>query len=362
MYIRRTLTRTLDTGAQYFSHRLVRSERVGGRVRQVTLLNLGSDFALGSSQWEALCARIEDLLSGHASPVETVNMPAVEVEAQRVAALLLARQSRAVPRGDEGALESVDLVTLGVAGARSVGVEQVALWAIRELRLDEQLRILGMPQRQIAAAVGLIVARMAAPVRTVRVRWVQRSALGELLGVDFHAFGPKLLERAAESLLKHRKVLESHLDARVYELFGLAAGEPIDDARNREDERSSGVDPVLTGMESVFGSVRPKEHSGSADARGDGEECGAAELFISVLACQCVQLVRRRLIAHAIVADWPTLRQCLADQWRVTVSVLRSDGRTLHLRQPTRADPEQLAIYQALGIDPAPGGFQKTII
>jgi len=42
MYIRRTQTRNTATGERYFTHRLVRSERVGGKVRQVTLLNLGN--------------------------------------------------------------------------------------------------------------------------------------------------------------------------------------------------------------------------------------------------------------------------------------------------------------------------------
>ena len=33
----------------------------------------------------------------------------------------------------------------------------------------------------------------------------------------------------------------------------------------------------------------------------------------------------------------------------------RADGRTLHVRKATRAEPPQQAIYDALGIDPAPG-------
>ena len=44
MFIRRTQTRTTTTGEVYFTHRLVRSERVGDKVRQRTLLNLGRHF------------------------------------------------------------------------------------------------------------------------------------------------------------------------------------------------------------------------------------------------------------------------------------------------------------------------------
>ena len=450
MYIRRTLTRTLPTGAQYFSHRLVRSERVGGRVRQVTLLNLGTDFALGSTQWQALCSRIEDLLAGHADPVTTQDAPVLEVEAQRVAALLLSRQSRAAPRDEARTLESIDLGTLALTCARSAGLEQVGLWAIEELCLGLQLQALGMPQRHRAAAVALIVGRMAGVAWGTHGWLGERSALGELLGVDFQAFSPAVLRRAAEGLLTYRKALEAHLSARMHQLFGplaaapvygltnaclrgapravgkargdappvtlglvvdprgfihgsahfnteVAAGKPLKRmlagldappgalvAIDRDAATASNLDwlrangyhdlcrgetgwspprwggagEVLTELETVFGSLRP----GLGVDEGDAEERDAAYLFITVLACQCVQLIRRRLTANGIDANWSTVRQVLAGQCRVTVSVRREDGRALHVRQATRADPEQLAIFQVLGIDPAPGGVQKTII
>ena len=40
MYIRRTHTSNSATGETYSTHRLVQSEYVGGRVRQLSLLNL----------------------------------------------------------------------------------------------------------------------------------------------------------------------------------------------------------------------------------------------------------------------------------------------------------------------------------
>ena len=64
MFIRRTQTRTTTTGEVYFTHRLVRSERVGDKVRQRTLLNLGRHFDAAQSDWPALCRRIEEVLGG----------------------------------------------------------------------------------------------------------------------------------------------------------------------------------------------------------------------------------------------------------------------------------------------------------
>jgi hypothetical protein len=39
----------------------------------------------------------------------------------------------------------------------------------------------------------------------------------------------------------------------------------------------------------------------------------------------------------------------------------RADGGALHIRKATRAEPEQLAIYQALNCNPVPGGISKTM-
>ena len=44
MFIRRTQTHATSTGGAYFIHCLVRSERIGHKVRQRTLLNLGRHF------------------------------------------------------------------------------------------------------------------------------------------------------------------------------------------------------------------------------------------------------------------------------------------------------------------------------
>ena len=49
-------------------------------------------------------------------------------------------------------------------------------------------------------------------------------------------------------------------------------------------------------------------------------------------------------------------------QRRVTASFRRADGRSLHLRKATRPETELAEIYQALNLDPLPGGVQKTIV
>jgi len=90
MFIRRTQTRNRNSGTPYVTYRLVHSARVGSSVKQSTLLNLGSHFDLPQGQWLALAARIDQLVRGQGSLVESTLSDAGQALAQRYAAQLIA--------------------------------------------------------------------------------------------------------------------------------------------------------------------------------------------------------------------------------------------------------------------------------
>ncbi|EAR21011.1 hypothetical protein NB231_07572 [Nitrococcus mobilis Nb-231] len=256
MFIRRTQTRSTATGESYVTYRLVRSEQRAGKVRQRTLLNLGRHFPVAQAHWSALCARIEQRLSGQAAlfDEEGKGLPlAVERQAERIAARLLAEQGGTPAPADAGGVpggggdvQSVDVDSLSLVRPRSVGVEQLALWALRQAGLEEQLQALGLTGPQRAAALGLIVARMAAPgSERATYQWLaRRSGLGELLEVDFEAMSPMQLYRTSDILLRHRAALEGHLFARVSDLFALAPTITLYDLTNTYFEGEAPVNPA----------------------------------------------------------------------------------------------------------------------
>ena len=117
---------------------------------------------------------------------------------------------------------------------------------------------------------------------------------------------------------------------------------------------------LLTDLEAVFRSL--KSELGLRPVFHHKEQRVDGHLFITVLAYQCVQLIRRRLREHGIDERWSTLRETLASQCRITATFQRVDGRTLHVRKASRAEPDARAIYQALNLNPAPGGILKLIV
>lgn len=234
MYIRQTKTSGATSGEAYFTFRLVASKRIGGKVRQQTLLNLGRTFSLPREQWPVLCSRIEQIISGQMSiaPVST----AIEALAQRYAARLVADSRPAsVAKDTAGPVyHEVDVDSLELVRPRSIGVEHVGLAALGWLELPRILEQVGFNGKQQAAVIGNVIGRMAAPASELATwSWLQeRSGLGELLEVDFEAMPLMSLYRASDLLIKHRQPIEAALFSRINDLFSLPTTVTLFDLTN----------------------------------------------------------------------------------------------------------------------------------
>ena len=117
---------------------------------------------------------------------------------------------------------------------------------------------------------------------------------------------------------------------------------------------------MLTELESVLRSLktdlglRPVFHR--VDRRVEGH------LFISVLAYHFVHTLRMQLKAQGINDSWSTLRQTMATQRRVTVTLQRRDGRTVHVRKATRPKPRHQTLGSILKLDPNPGRTHRVLV
>ncbi len=117
---------------------------------------------------------------------------------------------------------------------------------------------------------------------------------------------------------------------------------------------------MLTDLEAVFRSLKSELGLRPVFHQKTGRVTG--HLFISVLAYHLVHMIRFQLKACGIHFNWESLRRQLQGQNRVTAQIKRADGRMLHIRKSTRAEPRQQVIYDALGISDKPGKTEKTIV
>ena len=247
MFIRRTQTRSTPSGQTYFTHRLVRSHRVSGKVRQQTLLNLGCHFSIPRHHWPLLCRRLDQILSGQL-PLLPEASTQLEEEAQRMAQRLLEGEADVTGTGGEASSEDLQTVEVGsveLTRPRSVRVEQVGCWALEQLGLVDLLGELGLNGPMRAAAVGAIVGRLARP-GSERATWGwlgRRSGLGELLDFDFQTLSLMQMYRASDALMKHRQAIEAHLFTRAMGLFDLQPTVTLFDLTNTFFEGAASHQP-----------------------------------------------------------------------------------------------------------------------
>lgn len=242
MYIRRVTTRRRSSGETYHSYRLVESRREGGRVRQIALLNLGSHFDLPEAHWPALCARLGQLL-GNQGVLVPVDLPeAVETAAQALAARLVAQ---APVEADATHFVEVDVASLELVQPRSVGAEQVGLYALDQLGLEPLLASLGVNAVTRAMILAQVVGRLAAPGSELATwGWLNdTSALPELLDLSLPDLSIMRLYRAADVLMKHQAAIEAQLFTRVRDLFHLDATVTLYDLSNTYFEGAAAAIP-----------------------------------------------------------------------------------------------------------------------
>lgn len=197
MYLRHT-TRRKD-GKVHTYWRLVRSVRVGRKVVQQTVAQLGELDAHGRARAKALARAIT---GGREQPDLFESVDADDVIPIRLKRIRLAR-------------------------GRRFGDVWLAWTLWRALRFDEALERLlpagreAVPWATMAAV--LVLARLCEPSSELHIaeNWYRRTALEDLLALPAPLINDDRLYRALDRLLPQKRQLEQHLVARLGELFAL---------------------------------------------------------------------------------------------------------------------------------------------
>lgn len=244
MYIRKTKTRQLNN-KDYFSYRLVESIRCpNGKVKQQTLLNLGSDYSIvQEADWSLLTDRIKNIVTGQQCLFPLTET--LETEAQRLATLIIKRHGvAAMPDAKTSApnYEYIDLNTIANSDIKSIGVEYLAYETAKKINLPEILSSCGFTQKDIDTALASIIGRLVSPGSEVATSQCLRnnSALDEILGTDFSMMHKNRLYDISDLLLKHKEIIESKLYDNEKGLFGFTEIVTLYDLTNTYFEGESG--------------------------------------------------------------------------------------------------------------------------
>ena len=112
------------------------------------------------------------------------------------------------------------------------------------------------------------------------------------------------------------------------------------------------IEDAFRCMKSELG-MRPIYHQ--KERRCDGH------IFITLLAYHLLHTIRYKLRQKGIRFCWTTIRKQLSTQVRITTIMKREDGKIIHIRKSSKAEPSQEVIYDALNLPYQPGRIVKTI-
>jgi len=196
MYLLHTTRRT--DGKVHTYWQLVRSVRVGKRVRHQTVAHLGELDPQGRVRARALAAAF----TGGGAQADLFDA--------------LAPLDEAVP---------VRLDRMRLERGRTFGDVWLGWTVWRALQLDGLLECLLPPGREAipwaTMAAVLVLARLCEPASELHLAeiWYRQTALEDLLGVPAALVNDDRCSRALDQLLPHKAALESHLVTRFGELF-----------------------------------------------------------------------------------------------------------------------------------------------
>jgi hypothetical protein len=197
MYLRHTTV--CKNGKAHTYWRLVRSVRVGGKVRQETVAQLGELDAEGRLAARALAERLVGI--ERRPGLFDDNLPTEPI--------------------------ALDLGSLRLERGRQFGDVWLAQRLWQAVGLDELLtRLLPVGREDVpwaAMAAVLVSARLCAPSSELHIAedWFRRTALDDLLGLPDDKVNDDRCYRGLDKLLAHKAALETHLKERLGTLFGL---------------------------------------------------------------------------------------------------------------------------------------------
>jgi transposase len=132
------------------------------------------------------------------------------------------------------------------------------------------------------------------------------------------------------------------------------------DRRDLDEKQVWNLYTMLTDIEDAFRcmkselGLRPNYHQ--IERRCDGH------IFITLIAYHMMQTIRVKLREKGIHFCWATICKQLSTQVRISTTLKQEDGKVVHIRKSSRAEPAHKRIYDALGITHRVGKILKATL
>lgn len=214
MYIRKASR--VYKGKTYSNYLLVESVVTSKGPRQRVVCSLGDLSPRPRQEWLALAHKMEAALAGQRELWPTASVPSPALPAQPKGS----QRSETSGKAEERLPVRLDGVRC--EQSREVGPVPVGYQFWKRLGLEEILTSAGLSEGARHLTLAMTLNRLIHPASELAMPdWIRRTALADILGVDFNLLGEDALYRNLDTLHAERVKIESALAERERNLFAL---------------------------------------------------------------------------------------------------------------------------------------------
>ncbi len=225
----------------YTYYRLVHSYKIGKKIRQQTIINLGKLDELSKDKHKLLADRIEELLIG--SEAVLFDIPNdVEELAKSFTKKIIEKgifpvKKKKMPISEElqTDYQEIDMNSIEQSKSRTIGGEWFVRQAFNKFGLSELFSVIGMSENEAGIAQMLLTAKMLHPSSELETeRWLhENSGVSELYNLyDNHSVSRYRLYKAATKMYKHKDDIEKAMYSTTSNLFSQKSKIVIYDLTN----------------------------------------------------------------------------------------------------------------------------------
>lgn len=228
MFIRGINKKNKDGNKIYTYYRLARTYKIGNKVRQETVINLGKLEGLPKEKHKLLANRIEELLSGTTAMFFDIDDDIEKRAAQFTKKIIdkgvftLKKKVKSISKEIETDYQEVDINSIEQLESKTIGGEWLVKQAFDKFGMSDLFSSIGMNEIEAGIAQMLLTAKMLHPSSELEAeRWLQEnSGVDEIHNLrDDHPVTRYRLYKAATHMYKYKDEIEKSLYSTTQNLF-----------------------------------------------------------------------------------------------------------------------------------------------
>lgn len=225
----------------YEYYRLVHSYKIGKKIRQQTVINLGSLDKLPKEKHKLLADRIEELLTGSESLFFDIPNDVEELARKFTKKIIekgvypVKKRKMPISKELETDFQEIDMNSIDQLESKTIGGEWLVNQAFNKFGLSNLFSDIGMSENEAGIAQMLLTAKMLHPSSELEAeRWLhENSGVGEIYNpFDNHSVSRYRLYKAATHMYKYKDEIEKTMYSTTCSLFSQKSKIVIYDLTN----------------------------------------------------------------------------------------------------------------------------------